>query len=50
VLNPSLSIRAYHLHNVQWRSYLSDPESKARWGKKIERIPPPYHLVKPTHL
>jgi len=50
VLNPSLTIRAYHLHNVQWRSYLSDPDSKARWGEKIERIPPPYHLVKPTHL
>jgi len=50
VLNPSRTIRAYHLHNVQWRSYLTDPEGRARGGQKIGRIPPPYHLVKPTHL
>ena len=48
--NPSRTIRAYHLHNVQWRSYLHDPEGQARGGKKIERIPPPYKLVKPTTL
>ena len=50
VLNPSLSIHAYHLHNVKWRSYLADPEGKARGGQKVERIPPPYKLVKPTTL
>lgn len=50
VRNPSRTIRAYHLHNVQWRSYLHDPEGQARGGKKIERIPPPYKLVKPTTL
>lgn len=50
VLNPSLSIHAYHLHNVKWRSYLADPEGKARGGQKMERIPPPYKLVKPTTL
>ena len=50
VRNPSRTIRAYHLHNVQWRSYLADPEGQARGGKKMERIPPPYKLVKPTTL
>ncbi len=50
VRNPSRTIRAYHLHNVEWRSYLADPEGKARGGQKMERIPPPYKLVKPTTL
>lgn len=50
VTNPSLSIKAYHLHNVRWRSYLHDPEGQARGGVKPYRIPPPYKLVKPTAL
>lgn len=50
VINPSKSIKAYHLHNVQWRSYLVNPGGTARGGDKIERIPPPYHLVKPSAL
>lgn len=50
IINPSRSIRAYHLHNVQWRSYLAEPGGMARGGQKMERIPPPYKLVKPTFL
>lgn len=50
VLNPSRTIAAYHLHNVQWRSYLVNPGGTARGGDKIERIPPPYGFAKPTHL
>lgn len=48
--NPSLTIRAYHLHNCQWRSYLDEPTGIARGGRKIERVPPPYRLVQPTYL
>lgn len=50
VTNPSKTIKAFHLHNVQWRSYLLDPEGKARGGDKIERIPAPYGFAKPTTL
>lgn len=50
IRNPSKTIRTYHRHDVPWRSYLVDPEGKARGGDKIERIPPPYHLVRPTEL
>jgi hypothetical protein len=50
VLNPSRTIAAYHLHNVQWRSYLVNPDGTARGGNKIERVPPPYGFAKPTHL
>ena len=48
--NPSLTFRAYHLHNVKWRSYLAEPDGEARGGQKIERIPPPYKLIKPATL
>lgn len=50
VLNPSRTIAAYHLHNVQWRSYLVNSDGTARGGNKIERVPPPYGTAKPTHL
>lgn len=50
VLNPSRTICAYHLHNVQWRSYLVNPDGTSRGGNKIERVPPPYGFVKPVHL
>lgn len=50
VSNPSKTIRTYHLHLIDWRSYLHDPSGIARGGDKIERIPPPYAFAAPTHL
>ncbi len=50
LLNPSRTIKAFHLHNVQWRSYLHDPKGRARGGNKIERIPPQNNLGKPAEL
>jgi len=50
VTNPSKTIKAFHLHNVQWRSYLVNPDGTARGGDKIERIPAPYGFAKPTTL
>lgn len=50
VINPSKTIKAHHLHLVQWRSYLMDPTGKARGGDKIERVSPPYAMIKPTTL
>lgn len=48
VKNPCRSVKAYHLHNVQWRSYLVNPDGRARGGDKIERVPGPYHFVDPV--
>jgi len=50
VRNPCKTIKAYHLHNSQWRSYLQDPTGVARGGNKLFRVPPPYKLVTPEHL
>lgn len=50
LFNPSRTIKAFHLHSVPYRSYLVDPEGRARGGDKIERIPPPYAFVQPTEL
>lgn len=50
LFNPSKTIKCFHLHNVQWRSYLTNPNGQARGGDKVERVPPPYALVKPTEL
>ena len=50
VTNPSRTIKCYHLHNVQWRSYLFDAAGVARGGDKIERIPGPYGFAKPKTL
>jgi hypothetical protein len=50
VINPAKSIKAYHLHNVQWRSYLANPDGSPRGGDKIERLGPPHHRVQPTSL
>lgn len=40
VLNPSLTIQTFHLHEIPERSYLQHGE--------IKRIPPPYLLLTPT--
>lgn len=50
VTNPSKTIKTYHLHNVNYRSYLVDHSGIARGGDKIERVPPPYAFVQPTEL
>ena len=50
VTNPSKTIRCHHMHRVQWRSYLADPEGRARGGAKPERVPPPYAFCAPTEL
>ena len=48
--NPSKTIQTFHLHRVNFRSYLVDPTGIARGGNKIERIPPPYAFCAPTEL
>ena len=50
VRNPSKTIRAYHLHLSQYRSYLEGGEGKGRGGVKAYRITPPYGFAKPEHL
>ena len=50
VTNPSRTIKCYHLHQIQWRSYLFDAAGVARGGDKIERIPGPYGFAKPKTL
>lgn len=50
VINPSRTIRTFHLHRIAWRSYLQDPSGKARGGDKIFRVPPPYKMVHPCSL
>lgn len=41
VLNPSLTIKTYHLHETPYRTYIQK-------GQVIDRIPPPYKLLTPT--
>ena len=43
VVNPSRTVRAYHLHRSKHRSYLSG-------GRKVYRIPPPYLTIPPSAL
>lgn len=50
VTNPSKTIRTYHLHLSQYRSYLDGGNGQGRGGAKIERVPPPYAFAKPTEL
>lgn len=45
VLNPSKTIRTYHLHEVRWRSY-----EQVASPRLIERVPPPYSYAKPVTL
>ena len=50
VTNPSKTIRTYHLHLSQYRSYLDGGNGQGRGGAKIERVPPPYGFSHPTEL
>lgn len=50
ILNPSKTIRTYHLHLSNYRSYLDGATGQGRGGKKLERVPPPYGFSKPTEL
>lgn len=49
VRNPSKTIKAYHLHLSQYRSYL-DGNGQGRGGAKLYRLPPPYAFAMPEHL
>lgn len=50
VSNPSKTIRTYHLHLSNYRSYLDGGTGQGRGGVKIERVPPPYGFAKPTEI
>lgn len=50
VSNPAKTIRTYHLHLNQYRSYVEGGEGKGRGASKMERIPPPYAFAQPTTL
>jgi hypothetical protein len=41
LLNPSYTIKTFHLHTSNIRNYLNDK------NEPINRIPPPYHLINP---
>jgi hypothetical protein len=40
VINPSMTIRTYHVHLSNIRNYIN--------GDNVQRVPPPYKLVTPT--
>lgn len=42
VLNPSRTLKTFHLHLTGVRNYISN------FGQQIERVPPPYKLLPPT--
>ena len=44
VINPSLSIKTYHLHLSGIRNYTTPS------GNVIDRIPPPYKTIQPSYL
>lgn len=50
VTNPSKTIRSYHLHLSQYRSYIDGANGDGRGGKKLERIVPPYAFESPHEL
>jgi len=45
IINPSVTVRTYHLHNSGYRTY-----GTGRGYKKSEAVPPPYFFVNPTTL
>lgn len=49
-VNPSKTIQSFHLHLVNYRSYIVGGKGMGRGGQKIERVPPPYAFVQPTEL
>lgn len=50
VTNPSKSIRTYHLHTSQYRSYVDGAQGNGRGGKKLIRIRPPFAFEAPHAL
>lgn len=50
VSNPSKSIRTYHLHLSNYRSYVDGAQGDGRGAKKLERIQPPYAFAAPSEL
>lgn len=42
IINPSKSIKTYHLHLCNVRNYINDA------GQVIDIVPPPYKLIQPT--
>lgn len=40
VINPSLTLKTYHLHNTPVRNYID--------GSDIKQVPPPYKLIPPS--
>lgn len=50
VTNPSKTIRSYHLHLSQYRSYVDGSQGDGRGGRKLERIQPPYAFEAPHEL
>jgi hypothetical protein len=50
VLNPSKTVKTFHLHNSQYRSYIQGGIGAGRGSRKMQRVPPPYAMVHPTSL
>lgn len=50
VLNPSKTLKSYHLHLVDYRSYITGEKGPGRGGQKVDRIPGPYGFAKPCEL
>ena len=48
VSNPAKTIKAYHLHNCAYRSYLVDPTKAPRGANKLDTVPGPYAFIEIT--
>lgn len=50
VINPAKTIKAYHLHLVDYRSYVEGNKGVGRGGVKVDRICPPYAFASPQAI
>lgn len=50
VTNPAKTIRTYHLHLSQYRSYVDGAQGDGRGGRKLVRIRPPFSFEAPHAL